>query len=41
MRIAVAYDNDEVFQHFGRIENFIVSKMENNQITKLLVYEMN
>ena len=32
MRIAVTYDNGEVFQHFGRTENFKVYEIENNQI---------
>ena len=32
MRIAVTYDNEEVFQHFGRTENFKVYEIENNQV---------
>ncbi len=32
MKIAVAYDNGEVFQHFGRTENFKVYTVEENEI---------
>lgn len=32
MKIAVTYDNGEVFQHFGRTENFKVYEVENNQV---------
>ena len=32
VKIAVTYDNGEVFQHFGRTENFKVYEVENNQI---------
>lgn len=32
MRIAVTYDNGEVFQHFGRTENFKVYEVEDNQV---------
>lgn len=32
MKIAVTYDNGEVFQHFGRTENFKVYEVEDNQI---------
>lgn len=31
MKIAVTYDNGEVFQHFGRTENFKVYEVEDNQ----------
>ena len=31
-RIAVTYDNGQIFQHFGRTENFKVYQVEGNQI---------
>lgn len=32
MRIAVTYDNGEVFQHFGRTESFKVYEVEDNKV---------
>ena len=32
MKIAVTYDNGNVFQHFGKTENFKVYEVENNQV---------
>ncbi len=32
MKIAVTYDNGNIFQHFGRTENFKVYEVENNQV---------
>lgn len=32
MKIAVTYDNGEVFQHFGKTENFKVYEVEDNKI---------
>ena len=32
MKIAVTYDNGEVFQHFGRTENFKVYEIEDNKV---------
>ena len=32
MKIAVTYDNGDVFQHFGRTENFKVYEVEDNQV---------
>lgn len=32
MKIAVTYDNGEVFQHFGRTENFKIYEVEDNRI---------
>jgi len=32
MRIAVTYENGQIFQHFGRTEYFKVYDVENNQI---------
>ena len=31
-RIAVTYDNGQVFQHFGKTENFKVYEVEDNKI---------
>ena len=33
MRIAVTYENGEIFQHFGHTEQFKVYDVENGQIT--------
>ena len=32
MKIAVTYDNGEIFQHFGKTENFKVYEVEDNQV---------
>ncbi len=32
MRIAVTYDNGNVFQHFGKTENFKVFEVEDNKV---------
>ena len=32
MKIAVTYDNGEVFQHFGKTENFKVYEVEDNKV---------
>ena len=32
MKIAVTYDNGNVFQHFGRTENFKIYEVEDNQV---------
>ena len=32
MRIAVTYENNQVFQHFGRCQQFKIYELENNQI---------
>ncbi|MGN1164971.1 MAG: NifB/NifX family molybdenum-iron cluster-binding protein [Lachnospiraceae bacterium] len=32
MRVAVTYDNGQIFQHFGRTENFKVYDVEGNEI---------
>ncbi len=34
MRIAVTYDNGEVFQHFGHTESFKIYEVENNAVTE-------
>ncbi len=34
MRIAVTYDNGEIFQHFGKTEEFKFYDIENNKIIK-------
>lgn len=41
MRIAVTYENGEVFQHFGRTENFKVYEVENNQVISSAVMGSN
>ena len=33
MKIAVTYENGEVFQHFGHTENFKIYEVENGKIT--------
>ncbi len=37
MRIAVTYENGEVFQHFGHTEYFRIYDTENNKITGTLL----
>ena len=32
MKIAVTYDDGEIFQHFGKTESFKVYEVEDNQI---------
>ena len=32
MKIAVTYDNGEIFQHFGKTESFKVYEVEDNQV---------
>ena len=32
MRIAVTYENNQIFQHFGRCENFKIYDVEKNEI---------
>ena len=41
MRIAVTFENGEVFQHFGHTEQFKVYDVENGQITKEQVVDTN
>ena len=41
MKIAVTYDNGEVFQHFGRTENFKVYEVEDNQVLSSEVISSN
>ena len=41
MRIAVTYENGEVFQHFGRTENFKIYEVENNKIVSSQVMGSN
>ena len=40
-RIAVTYENGEVFQHFGRTENFKIYEVENNKIVSSQVMGSN
>ena len=41
MKIAVTYDNGEVFQHFGHSENFKIYEIENNEIVSSKVMGTN
>lgn len=41
MKIAVAYDNGSVFQHFGRTENFKIYTIENSHIVSSEVLNTN
>ena len=41
MRIAVTYDNDNIFQHFGHTAQFKVYDVENGQIVKAEVIDTN
>ena len=39
MKIAVTYENGEVFQHFGHTERFKVYEVENGQVTSAAVID--
>ena len=39
MKIAVTYDNGNVFQHFGKTENFKVYEVEDNKVVSSEVME--
>lgn len=41
MRIAVTYDNGEIFQHFGRTETFKIYEAENGSILRSEVISTN
>lgn len=41
MKIAVTYENEKIFQHFGHTEQFKVYDIENNQIIKSEVISSN
>ncbi len=41
MKIAVTYENGEVFQHFGHTEYFKVYEVENGQVVKEEVVDTN
>lgn len=41
MKIAVTYENGEVFQHFGHCENFKIYQVENNEIVSSEVISAN
>ena len=41
MKIAVTYDNGEVFQHFGRTESFKIYDVEDNKIISSEVISAN
>ena len=39
MKIAVTYENGEIFQHFGHTEQFKVYEVENGEIVKAEVMD--
>ena len=41
MRIAVTYENGEIFQHFGHTEQFKLYDIENNQVVKYQIVNTN
>lgn len=41
MRIAVTYDNGQIFQHFGHTENFKFYDVNNGKIEKTMVMNTN
>lgn len=41
MRIAVTYENGEIFQHFGHTEQFKLYDIENNQVVKCQIADTN
>lgn len=41
MKIAVTYDNEEVFQHFGRTEHFKVYEVEDQQVLSSTIIDSN
>ena len=41
MRIAVTYDNGEIFQHFGHTKNFKVYDVEQGRVTNSTVVDTN
>lgn len=41
MKIAATYDNGNIFQHFGKTENFKIYEVENNQIVSAEVISSN
>ena len=38
MKIAVTYENGQVFQHFGHCENFKIYNVEDGKVTDCLLY---
>ena len=41
MKIAVTYDNGEIFQHFGKTESFKVYEVEDNKVVSSEVISSN
>ena len=41
MRIAVTYENGQIFQHFGHTEQFKVYDLEDNKIVNTQVVDTN
>ncbi len=41
MRIAVTYDNEQIFQHFGHTENFKIYDVEDGKVINKIVVDTN
>lgn len=41
MKIAVTYDNGQIFQHFGHTENFKIFNIENNEVISSYIVNTN
>ena len=41
MRIAVTYENGEIFQHFGHTEQFKLYDIENSQVVRSQIVDTN
>ena len=41
MKIAVTYENGEIFQHFGHTSQFKIYEVENNNIVKSEISDTN
>lgn len=41
MRVAVTYENGQIFQHFGHTEQFKVYDIKNNKIVNTQVVDTN
>ena len=39
MKIAITYDNDQIFQHFGRTEKFKIYDVDNGEIKESFVVD--
>ena len=41
MKVAVTYDNGEIFQHFGHTESFKIYEIENNKVVNEQIVDTN